>query len=159
MSNENQTNKEEICSGAPDQNKQAKETVKRPILLSILCIMGFFGIAINGLQLFSNMSGLGSLYGELFPIAMFLVLAIKLTGLIAFWKMRAWGVYVFTFSILLDIVMSVFFGIGLEIFSFILLIVPTLMIAYGFTLIAKGRMEKGFFPEEEKKTDEDDEEE
>lgn len=147
MRNENHANIEHINSDEPQQKKQSDETVKRPILLSILCILGFFGVAINSLQYVSNMSGLGSLHGEWFPIAMFFMIAIKLVGLIGLWNMRAWGVYIFTFSILLDIVMSMIMGI--EAFAFILLIVPILMIVYGFTLIAKGQMKKGFFPDEE----------
>ena len=152
MNNENQTNMGEIGSGEPEENKQAKETVKRPILLSILCIMGFFGIAINGLQYVSNINTISSLYGEFFPIVVLFVLAIKLWGLIGLWKMRVWGVYIFMISVILDLGATLLFVGEIKVIGFVMLIVPILIIIYGFSLINKGYMIKGFFPEEEEET-------
>lgn len=75
-----------------DQSKNETSSPERPLLITLLClVLGLFQatFALSTLRVIS--------YGDFFPI-LFYHLAIsllKLAGLIGFWRMSRWGVYLF----------------------------------------------------------------
>jgi hypothetical protein len=93
---------------------------KRPLLISIICIMGFTWVIFSFPGIFApSVKKLGDFY----PALLGLVVASKFISLIGIWHMKRWGVNLFItvffikllFSLLIDridvveIVISIFF--------------------------------------------------
>src|SRR3989338_8242998 len=84
------------------QNKTKKD---RPLMISILCYIGFIGafIVFLGLVVPATREKIIHQYGILFLAVGIIVALAGLIGLLGYWKMQKWGVYVYTSAIALSI--------------------------------------------------------
>jgi len=90
---------------------------KRPILVTIICILGFIGVPLSILSsIFTMIPGVASIIGEAVPLwySIFsIILAIfYLVGLIFIWKMRKWALIYYTTLAVLDYIIMFSIGIG-----------------------------------------------
>jgi len=130
---------------------------KRPILITILCILGFLGV---GFPLISDgpfksivrdvifQQGGPSYvpttreliiqqYSSFIPILIFTTL-LGLIGLVGYWKMRKWGVYVYTAMAILSIgYYGLIIGISGIFSSIPLLVFPLVIVGVGFANLKK----------------------
>tara|TARA_Y100000034_G_C6876867_1_gene401177 strand:+ start:661 stop:1068 length:408 start_codon:yes stop_codon:yes gene_type:complete len=103
------------------QNQQVTlQTNKRPILITILCILGFIGVlfgAISSLSLilFSGTFSFGDLV-EMPPlwwsITSLIILIPYLIGYIYLWKMRKIGLYILTVTLIIANILSFIVSFG-----------------------------------------------
>tara|TARA_Y100000310_G_scaffold344354_1_gene456692 strand:+ start:3060 stop:3464 length:405 start_codon:yes stop_codon:yes gene_type:complete len=96
---------------------------KRPILLTILCVLGFIGLAFSFLSLISlillsdSLSQASSLFSQFTPPLWYnvfsLVLLIPLlAGYIYIWKMRKLGLYIYTTTLIIGNIVAFVAGYG-----------------------------------------------
>ena len=72
-----------------------QSTVKRPKILKIVCILGFFSIVFSFLAVFSpSVKRMGDWYPALFG----LIVAASFISYIGVWHMKRWGVQLFIVS-------------------------------------------------------------
>lgn len=89
---------------ADNINEQGK--IKRPVVLTIFCILGFLGLAFGFISIFlvpdvvSQLTSRSSLY---LPITIILSLSM-IVSLVGYWKMRKWGVYLYSVATGINIV-------------------------------------------------------
>ena len=86
---------------APAQQSSLSE--KRPRLVTILCIIGFICAPLVLAGLFLPLfTRFGTLivpqFGPLFIPISLLIILLGIVGLVGYWKMRKWGVYVYTIA-------------------------------------------------------------
>lgn len=72
-------------------------TRERPALITIICLLGFFGIvgALRNLFFTSRFK----VYGEWFPFYFFLHGVLVFIASIGLWRMKKWGVYLYILTI------------------------------------------------------------
>lgn len=70
-----------------------KKKVKRPLLITIICILGFMGIP---LQIFGLSSIADVIIPSWYSILNVLFALAYLVGLIFIWKMKKWGLILYT---------------------------------------------------------------
>lgn len=103
-----------------------QSTTKRPIILKIICILGFISIVFSFLSVFSpSVKKMGDWYPALFG----LLVAVSFISYIGLWHMKRWGVQLFIITFFVKEIVSVLSGdlnVG-TIFISILFIIPMLM--------------------------------
>ncbi|SRR5216684_6572167 len=103
---------------------------KRPTLITVLCIIGFIGVPVvlAALVIPTARDLLIQQYGVPFvPITLFLGV-LGFAGLVGYWKMRKWGVYLYTTMAVLSIGYGLIVGISANL-GYIL---PLVIVAVGF---------------------------
>ena len=109
--------------------------VTRPIILTILCLLGFMGvpIVIGGVLIPTTQMMFTQQYGGSFvPVTLLLSLA-GLTGLIGIWKMRRWGLYVYTCMA----VVSITYRLIVKIPGVLGYVMPLIIVFAGFVNVKK----------------------
>jgi hypothetical protein len=104
----------------PMNERAAKE---RPAIISLLCILGFLGVAFGLLTINSSFNkALGATFQAYYAI----VLLISLVAYIAMWKMKKWG------AVLYCVLTVVHLGVSLQLFHFKLI---TMLLAIALNAI------------------------
>ena len=113
-----------------------QQSEKRPIIITIFCIMGFLAVPfiIAGFLIPSGRNFLIQQYGFSFILIANLLSILSLAGLIGYWKMRKWGVYIYTAAIIINYIYGFIIGISTNSLSFI---VPFMIICAGFANLKK----------------------
>ncbi|MBU2218893.1 hypothetical protein KKG15_00105 [Patescibacteria group bacterium] len=109
---------------------------KRPKLITVFCIIGFIGVSfiLAGLFMPTARQLLIQQYGVLFIPVTLLTTSLGLIGLIGYWKMRKWGVYVYTSMAVISIGYGLIVGISFDFLDYIL---PLVMVGVGFANLKK----------------------
>ena len=98
--------------------KNGNNTVKRPTLITVLCIIGFIGVP---LQLFGIILQKLSPWGELlfgktiptwYMAIDILFIIMFFVGLIYIWKMKKFGVMLYGVTALLELILGYFAGVA-----------------------------------------------
>src|SRR4051812_43375736 len=101
-----------------------QQTRERPALITIICLLGFFGVIGTLRNVF--FSPWVKAVGAWFQFYFFLHGAIVLVASIGLWRMRKWGVYLFVLTIVEAQVVMILIGvwgiISLVLFSSLLAI-------------------------------------
>lgn len=78
---------------------------KRPVLILILCIIGWIMVVLNFIDAFSpSVKKLGQFYPALYS----LVMCLQFIAFVGIWYMKRWGVELFIASFFLKLVLFVF---------------------------------------------------
>ena len=121
--------------------KKKSEKGKRPLLITIFCILGFIVVFIT-LIYFLIISGSTSavpifpinLYGGVFyPFPIIFFPLCGLAGLIGYWKMRKWGVYVYAGTTVVKFFFSIAIGLPFNTDY----IGPSIVIIIGFAYLKR----------------------
>src|SRR3989344_6652426 len=103
-------------------------TVSRPKIITSVCLLGFvgYGLGLIGLVGFLIFTGAFStptaVYQLLSSYGSFVIILtslLTLVGLIGYWKMRKWGVYIYAVMLAIYVVYMLVVG-GFNIFGFVL---------------------------------------
>lgn len=111
---------------------------KRPLLITIFCVIGFIGslFVAAGLLIPSARQMLEQQYGVSFLFVTFIVLVLGLTGLIGIWMMRKWGVYTYSGMAVLSIGYGLMTGLSSGLLSYLL---PIVVVIIGFVYLKQMR--------------------
>ncbi|HTW86530.1 MAG TPA: hypothetical protein VMD75_00865 [Candidatus Binataceae bacterium] len=67
----------------------------RPILITLCCLIGFAGVPLAAYLVFANHEAILAFNGWSFIIALTIFGSMGLAGLIGYWQMRRWGVFLY----------------------------------------------------------------
>jgi hypothetical protein len=67
----------------------------RPILITLACLVGFTGLPATAYVMMLNWHGIVAFRGWSFVVALTILGAIGFAGLIGYWLMRRWGLYLY----------------------------------------------------------------
>lgn len=123
-------NEEEILDSGQSQTKSDKQ--KRPIAITVICILGFIGAAFTIPIIFSS---LGEAIASWYPPYLGLSATIGLLSMIGLWKMKKWGAYIYTGFVLLNQIILLSSGL----WTVISLIVPGIIV--GIALFHLNKMD------------------
>lgn len=119
-----------------EQETNNRRATKRPLVISIICILQFIVVPLVILALLSlhdSRVHFTQLYGKAYvPITVFL----SFVGLIAFigyWKMKKWGVYLLSAVAACTMVYSAF----LEIYGILEYLLPVAAVLIGFAYLKR----------------------
>lgn len=98
---------------------------KRPIIITIVSILGFLGAAFMLLSLLipSVRTQLIQQYGAIMIPISVLTFIFGLAGIIGYWNMRKWGVYLYSVMAIISIVSGILLNMQTGISSYIMPIV------------------------------------
>ena len=119
-----------------EHNENNNSSQKRPLIITIICIIGFISAPLFILRLLfipEVATKLTEIYGKQFVPATILLAVIGLIALIGFWKMRKWGVYLYTLMAILGITHAVI----LQLPGIIGYLGPIIIVIIGFLNIRK----------------------
>jgi len=106
------------------------EKKKRPVAITVICILGFLAVAISIPVIFSDYAAdVGDWYQ---PFALCNVL-IVLAAMVGLWKMKRWAVYTYTGVVAVSQIVL----LSMEVWAPMSLIVPAMVIATAFAHIGK----------------------
>ncbi len=116
-----------------EEQKSIVETGKRPVFLSVLCILTFIGSGLGLLAFLllivgagAIMSYLGSFGGALGTGSMgYLIISLVLSlaslfGAIQMWKLKKMGFFIYTGAAIIGIILPLFFGLVFSTFGTII---------------------------------------
>ncbi len=67
----------------------------RPILITLCCLVGFSGLPVTAYFVIRNWEAILAFNGWSFILAVIIFGSIGLAGLIGYWQMRRWGLYLY----------------------------------------------------------------
>lgn len=95
---------------------------KRPLAITIICVLGFVGTLAILPILFS---GLASQIGAWYPPFLVFASVVGFTCMVGLWKMKKWAVYIYTGMVILNQLIMVL----MEVWTISALIAPVIVIA------------------------------
>jgi hypothetical protein len=105
-------------------------TAKRPVAITVICILGFIGAALSIPLIFSSTaSNIASWYPPLLGLSA----VVGLISMIGLWKMKKWAV--FLYAAMCVVVQVVLFSTHL--WTPFSLLFPVIIIAIGFAYLSK----------------------
>jgi len=69
-----------------------KNDTKRPVLITIICVIGFIAAILTFIMAFS---GTTKLIGSWYPVYLIATRVITIIGIIGLWKMKKWAAYTY----------------------------------------------------------------
>jgi hypothetical protein len=106
------------------------QTSPRPVAITVICILGFIGAALTLPLVFSSAA---KSVASWYPAFLGLSAVVGLICMIGLWKMKKWGVFLYTaMAIVVQVVL--FSGHMWTLFS---LLFPAIIIAIGFAYLSK----------------------
>ncbi|MDQ1299709.1 MAG: hypothetical protein QG636_377 [Patescibacteria group bacterium] len=111
-------------------NTSPSETGKRPVIISIICVVGFLGgiLSLAGIIIPASRAMLVESYGMSFVILTAVLTILTFASLIGFWKMKKWGLYTYIVATVLGMVGGLYLGLPFNVLSYI---VPTAIVVTG----------------------------
>lgn len=106
------------------------QTTPRPVAITVICILGFIGAALSIPLVFS---GAASNIASWYPAFLGLSAVVGLICMIGLWKMKKWGVFLYTAMVV--VVQVVLFAAHL--WTPFSLLFPAIIIAIGFAYLSK----------------------
>lgn len=120
----------------PQVGQERPLKVKRPAIITGLCMVGFLGCVVVFLALLlpSTRNEGVKRYGSWFPLLTGFFDLIGLLALIGYWKMRKWGVYLYLVLTLAGLVYAIFADVRVSIVNYLL---PVALIVAGFAYLKR----------------------
>lgn len=87
----------------PSERVYERQTIKRPVILTIICILGILGSLVGFIYVFSPYV---RKIGDWVPAIYGIIIAIKFISLVGVWHMKKWGVHLFLCSFFSDIIFA-----------------------------------------------------
>ena len=113
-----------------DDVQNQPEKGKRPVAITVICVLGFIGAALTIPLIFSD---LARRVGDWYPPYLGFSAVLGLICMIGLWQMKKWAVYVYTGMVVLNQVVL----FAMEVWSPMAIIVPAIVIAIAFAHINK----------------------
>ena len=120
-----------------DASMNAKK--QRPVLVTIICILGFLGIVLGlmggiallttDMSVYEGLEGMPEMPSKTLTILSLALLPISFVSLIGLWKMKKWGVHLY---VLLQVI-SLGLAAVMATFSVISVVIPAIIIVLLFT--------------------------
>jgi hypothetical protein len=82
----------------------------RPILITLCCLVGFAGLPVAAYFVIANRQAIIAFNGWSFIFALTIFGAIGLAGLIGYWLMRRWGLYLYATMTALSLLYAIASG-------------------------------------------------
>lgn len=113
-----------------NETKDESTIGKRPIIITIFCILGFLGSApmLLGLLLPAARAQLITQYGSIMIPISASTFILGLSGIIGYWKMRKWGIYIYSVMAIISIGSGILLNMQTGIISYIM---PVVIIVIG----------------------------
>jgi len=106
------------------------QTSQRPVAITVICILGFIGAALSIPVVFSNTA---ASIAPWYPAVLGLSAAVGLVCMIGLWKMKKWGVFLYTaMAFVIQIVLF-----STHLWTPVSLIFPAIIIAIGFAYLSR----------------------
>lgn len=106
------------------------ETKKRPVAITVICIIGFIGAALTLPLVFSDLAGqIGSWY----PPYLGLSVIIGLVCMVGLWLMKKWAAYTYTGFVILNQIIMLIMGI----WSVMALLIPAVVVGIALSHLKK----------------------
>ncbi|WP_428741141.1 hypothetical protein [Tenacibaculum sp.] len=115
-----------------DQMNNRVDSKKRPIVITIVCVIGFIGAVFAIPMIFSDTA---RQIGSWYPPYLGLSAIIGLACMLGFWKMKKWAAYTYTGFVTLNQVVLLIMGV----WNIMALIIPGIVI--GITLSYVNKMD------------------
>lgn len=103
---------------------------KRPAVITVICILGFIGVALTIPLVFSSAA---RAVGEWYPPYLALSAVIGLACMIGLWMMKKWGVVLYTALVAVNQVVLMTKGV----WNLFALLIPVIVIVLGFAQFSK----------------------
>ncbi len=71
----------------------ARAPVRRPALITLVCLVGALSVLLSAVTAFS---GIERFAGRSYPLYLLVSTAVQAVSLFGMWKLRRWGVYLYT---------------------------------------------------------------
>ena len=116
----------------PETNgdKRIEQQTKRPTAITVICVLGFIGVAFSIPEIFSDFAeGIENWY-QLFSVFSIIIGFVCMVGL---WHMKKWGAY--TYAGFVGLNQIVF--LTMEVWDIMTLIIPAIVVCISFTYIKK----------------------
>lgn len=108
----------------------AAEKAKRPIAITIICVLGLLGAVISVPLIFSSVArGIGAWY----PPSLALCSVIGLACMVGLWMMRKWAVFLYTGMVAVNQVVLLAMGV----WNPLALALPLIVVAVAFMNLSK----------------------
>jgi hypothetical protein len=120
--------------GAGGGVPQSYSGPQRPVIITVICIIGFVGAGLSLLAL-AAWGMLSRAIGAWYPPFLLLATVVGLVCMIGMWQMRKWSVFLYTGFVVLNQVVMIIFGAWNPVSLFI----PLAVIIIGFTQLKKMR--------------------
>ena len=91
-----------------DQANQSSKNKKRPTAITVICVIGFIGLAFTIPLIFSDVA---QEIGSWYPPYLALSAVIGLICMIGLWKMKKWAAYTYTGFVILNQVVLLAMGV------------------------------------------------
>ena len=98
---------------------------KRPVIVTVICIIGFIGALFTIPLLFSSVA---SQIGAWYPPYLGISALVGIISFVGFWLMRLWGLYLYTSMFILNQIVL----IVMHVWSPIAIILPLVILVIGF---------------------------
>jgi hypothetical protein len=110
--------------------KEFKMEKKRPVAITVICILGFIGAALTVPLIFSPIA---RSIGAWYPPYLALSSVIGLICMIGLWMMKKWSIIVYTAFVAVNQVVMLAMGV----WNVAALLIPAIVIAIGFSQFSK----------------------
>ncbi len=117
----------EILDEILNENK-----TKRPVAITVVCILGFIGAAISLPVIFTS---LAETVGAWYPPYLGLSVVVGFVCMIGLWKMKKWAAYVYTVFVITNQIVLLVMGV----WNVMALLVPAIVV--GIALYHVGKMD------------------
>jgi hypothetical protein len=107
-------------------------TNKRPTAITVVCIIGFVSFGLSLLAIPSLLGRMTSAYGAWYGPFWLVSVALTIVSLIGLWRMKKWGVYLYTALFALGTVVGLVAKLP---FTVLGVVVPLVIIGLGFANI------------------------
>lgn len=114
---------------------------KRPLIITLLCVLNFIGLTITffGLTAPENRVLIIQRAGEVMVPMSFVITISAFAGMIGYWKMRKWGVWVYSGMAIIDFGSDFLLNLSLSQIGIIQAILKILVIAIGIVYFNRMR--------------------
>ena len=106
------------------------EKAKRPVAITIICVLGFIGAAITVPIIFSSIA---SSIGAWYPPYLAVSAVVGLACMVGLWMMKKWAVFTYTGLLALNQVVMMAMGIW-NVFA---LVIPLIVVVIAFMNLSK----------------------
>lgn len=113
-----------------DQPNESEKMKKRPVAITVICILGFIGAAISIPLIFSNIT---QQIGSWYPPYLGLSSAVGLLCMFGLWNMKKWAAYTYTALVGLNQIVLIAMGL----WSVGALIIPGVVIGIALSNLDK----------------------
>ncbi len=112
---------------SPEKQETAR---KRPIAITVICIMGFIGAVFTIPLLFSNAA---KLIGNWYPPYLGLSAVVGIISMVGLWKMKKWAAYLYAAFVVINQIVLLVMGV----WNILALLMPAVVTVIAFAHIRK----------------------